>query len=180
MWVADRRARARSRCARGRRGGERADVRVEGHHYALVHVTGLPAGRADAVRGARSTASGVWPLAGQPVPAERVCAPTTARRATRIVFGSCRVAAPHEPPHTLRKDEDPRRARGRRAARRSRCACADQPPEEWPHALLLLGDQVYADEVHPERRGARSTATARSCELRRLRTRSTARRGASR
>ena len=22
-------------------------------------------------------------------------------------------------------------------------------PEEWPHALLLLGDQVYADEVHP-------------------------------
>ena len=25
----------------------------------------------------------------------------------------------------------------------------DQSPEEWPHALLLLGDQVYADEVHP-------------------------------
>jgi hypothetical protein len=23
------------------------------------------------------------------------------------------------------------------------------PPEEWPHALLMLGDQVYADEVHP-------------------------------
>ena len=22
-------------------------------------------------------------------------------------------------------------------------------PSEWPHALLLLGDQVYADEVHP-------------------------------
>ena len=24
-----------------------------------------------------------------------------------------------------------------------------QAPQEWPHALLLLGDQVYADEVHP-------------------------------
>ena len=26
---------------------------------------------------------------------------------------------------------------------------AEQRPEEWPHALLLLGDQVYADEVSP-------------------------------
>ena len=26
---------------------------------------------------------------------------------TRILFGSCRVAAPHEPPHWLRKDEHP-------------------------------------------------------------------------
>ena len=25
-----------------------------------------------------------------------------------------------------------------------------EPPDEWPHALLLLGDQVYADEVHPD------------------------------
>ncbi len=32
----------------------------------------------------------------------------------------------------------------------SRCGWPTQPPEEWPHALLLLGDQVYADEVHPD------------------------------
>ena len=28
-------------------------------------------------------------------------------RPTRIVFGSCRVCAPHEPPHSLPKDEHP-------------------------------------------------------------------------
>jgi hypothetical protein len=27
---------------------------------------------------------------------------------------------------------------------------AGRPVEEWPHAILLLGDQVYADEVSPE------------------------------
>ena len=26
----------------------------------------------------------------------------------------------------------------------------ERPPEQWPHALVLLGDQVYADEVSPE------------------------------
>ncbi len=26
----------------------------------------------------------------------------------------------------------------------------DQPADDWPHVLLLLGDQVYADEVSPE------------------------------
>ena len=26
---------------------------------------------------------------------------------------------------------------------------AERDPEEWPHALLMLGDQVYADEVSP-------------------------------
>ena len=25
-----------------------------------------------------------------------------------------------------------------------------QPPREWPDALLLLGDQIYADQVSPE------------------------------
>ena len=65
------------------------------------------------------------------------------------MFGSCRVAAPHQPPYTLRKDEHPDGPRGRRAARRSRCGWRTTDPDEWPHALLLLGDQVYADEVSP-------------------------------
>ena len=66
----------------------------------------------------------------------------------KIVFGSCRVAAPHESPYTLRKDED---SRGREvdALRGLALDMRDEPPESWPHALLMLGDQVYADEVHP-------------------------------
>ena len=65
------------------------------------------------------------------------------------MFGSCRVAAPHEPPHSLRKDEDPQ-GREVDALRAFALRMRRQPPEEWPHALLLLGDQVYADEVHPD------------------------------
>ena len=59
------------------------------------------------------------------------------------------MAAPHEPPYSLTKDED---ERGREIdalhtlapahARASRAS-------DWPDVLLMLGDQVYADEVSP-------------------------------
>ena len=32
---------------------------------------------------------------------------------------------------------------------RLRCACATSRASEWPDVLLMLGDQVYADEVSP-------------------------------
>ena len=70
----------------------------------------------------------------------------------RIVFGSCRVAAPHEPPLHAAQGRAPR-GREVDALRGLALRMRDTPPEEWPHALLLLGDQVYADEVHPRRRG---------------------------
>jgi len=66
----------------------------------------------------------------------------------KLMFGSCRLAAPHVPPYTLTKDED---ERGREIdalhtlAERMR----HEPREDWPDALLMLGDQVYADEVSP-------------------------------
>ena len=117
---------------------------VEGHHYALVHVTGLPTGEATPYEvfldGER-----VWPLEDFP--------PSVLRTHDRdepvtIVFGSCRVAAPHEPPHTLRKDEHPD-GREVDALRGMALELMHQPPEAWPHALFMLGDQVYADEPHP-------------------------------
>ena len=74
---------------------------VEGHHYALVHVTGLPPGEATPYE-VFLDETHVWPLEDFP--------PSVLRTHDRddpvtVVFGSCRVAAPHEPPHTLRKDE---------------------------------------------------------------------------
>jgi phosphodiesterase/alkaline phosphatase D-like protein len=66
-----------------------------------------------------------------------------------LAFGSCRVSLPHEPPFTLSKDRDDR---GREVdallalVERLRT----QPPHEWPDAVLLLGDQIYADQVSPE------------------------------
>ena len=120
---------------------------VEGHHYALVHVTGLPAGAATPYRVALD-GEVVWPEAYSPFPPS-VLRTHGREDAVSIVFGSCRVAAPHEPPHSLRKDEHPD-GREVDALRGFALQLMRRPPEEWPHAMLLLGDQVYADEPHPD------------------------------
>jgi PhoD-like phosphatase len=119
---------------------------VEGHHFALVHVTGLPEEGATpyevALDGERA-----WPPADWQWPASCV---RTVRddHGLRICFGSCRCAYPNEPPWTLTKDEHPE-GRGHDALRALALRMADQDTDEWPHLLLLLGDQVYADEVAP-------------------------------
>jgi len=120
---------------------------VAGHHYALVHTTGLPSAATTPYE-VRLDGELVWPEPDSPYPPS-VVRTLRARDPFLIAWGSCRVSAPHEPPHSLRKDEHPdgREVDALRvlAARMSR---AD--PESWPHALVLLGDQVYADEVAPE------------------------------
>ena len=119
---------------------------VAGHHYALVVCSGLEPGTttpyAVELDGERA-----WPLADDPYP------PPTVRTRTgdgaepfRLVFGSCRVTRPHEPPYTSTRGKegvgiDALHAYGRRMLAR------EEP--EWPDALLLVGDQVYADEVSP-------------------------------
>jgi hypothetical protein len=69
----------------------------------------------------------------------------------RIAFGSCRIAAPHEPPYTLTKDED-ERGREIDALRTMALRMRGQRREERPDVLVMLGDQVYADEVSPATR----------------------------
>ena len=68
------------------------------------------------------------------------------------MFGSCRVAVPHEPPWTLTKDEDPEHGREIDALYALAVRMRDTPREEWPHVLLSIGDQVYADEDSPQTR----------------------------
>ena len=117
---------------------------VEGHHYALVRVTGLEPNRTYeydvALDGKR-----VWPEAddGFPPPVVRTIA---SDRKLNLAFGSCRVSMPHEPPYTLSADEDgyEHDALYALAQRMMR-----EPRETWPEVLLLLGDQVYADNVSP-------------------------------
>jgi hypothetical protein len=118
---------------------------VHGHHYALVHVEGLAKGASTPYE-VLLDGEKVWPLPDSPF------GPSVIRTAvegapTVIAFGSCRVSAPNRPPHTLRKDQHPdgREVDALRALA-MRMAGAD---ETWPHLLLLLGDQVYADEVPP-------------------------------
>jgi hypothetical protein len=121
---------------------------VQGHHYALLHCTGLEPDSC-APYEVRLDGETVWPEAGSRFPPSVVRTHSGREGAqTRILFGSCRVAAPHEPPHSLRKDEDPE---GREVDSLIAMAqrMVDEPADDWPHALLLLGDQVYADEVSP-------------------------------
>ncbi len=120
---------------------------VAGHHYALVHCTGLEPEstipyevRLDGVR--------VWPEADTPYPPS-VIRTHGGDSTFRIAWGSCRVCAPHQPPHSLPKDEHPdgREVDALRVLADHMCRSPD--PADWPHALVLLGDQVYADEVSP-------------------------------
>jgi hypothetical protein len=124
---------------------------VAGHHYALVRVHGLePGGR----YGYEVELDGerVWPDPRSELPPSRFRTLThDGERALEIAFGSCRVALPNEPPYTLGHDDD-ERGRGHDALRALAVRMTKEPPENWPDLLLLLGDQVYADEVSPATR----------------------------
>ena len=120
---------------------------VEGHHYAIVRVSGLPEESATpyevALDGER-----VWPEPDSPFPPSALRT-HSADGPARVVFGSCRTAYPHDLPFTLHPDEhDYGREVDALRAIALRMAASD--PAEWPHTVLLLGDQVYADEVSPD------------------------------
>jgi hypothetical protein len=118
--------------------------KVEGHHYALVRITGLEPGSCYEYSVALDGEK-VWPEEDDPFPPPviRTIAPNGK---LNLAFGSCRVAAPHEPPYTLKrgltKGHYERDALYALALEMRR-----KPQETWPDALFLLGDQIYADEV---------------------------------
>jgi hypothetical protein len=66
-----------------------------------------------------------------------------------LVFGSCRVTRPHHPPYTSHPDEHGL-GMGVDTLYALAVRMRDQDVEDWPHMLLQIGDQVYADEVSPE------------------------------
>ncbi len=122
---------------------------VAGHHYALVLVDGLDP-RARTEYDVKLDGERRWPEDGSDLPAP-VINTLDPERPLRILYGSCRVALPHEPPYTLEKDED-ERGRGHDALwvlAQEMLADADH---HWPDLMMLLGDQVYADEVSPDTR----------------------------
>lgn len=119
---------------------------VEGHHYAIVRVRGLPEDAA-VPYAVRLDGTPAWPLPDSPFPPSALRT-HPAHGPVRIVFGSCRTASPHEPPWTLRPDDDPC-GHEVDALRALALRMADGDPDGWPHTVLLLGDQVYADEVSP-------------------------------
>ncbi len=119
---------------------------VEGHHYALVILTGLEPGRSYPYE-VRLDGELRWPEPGSTFPPSviRTLAPGAD---LAVAFGSCRVALPHEPPYTLSPDED-ERGREWDALYALALRMRAEPPEHWPDRLLMLGDQVYVDEGSP-------------------------------
>ena len=119
---------------------------VEDHHYGLVRISGLRPGSSYEYS-VQLDGERAWPEPGYdfPPPRIRTISPDDS---LSLAFGSCRVSVPHEPPYTLTKEED-NLGHGRDALYALALRTRSEPPDRWPDALLLLGDQVYADEVSP-------------------------------
>ncbi|MFE2054969.1 alkaline phosphatase D family protein [Streptomyces sp. NPDC059446] len=141
VWVeATRPCTAQVRCADGA-AGTSPTFAVEGHHYALVVVTGLTPGSTTPYEvlldGRR-----VWPPEDSRFPPSTITTPAVpqpeAAAPVRVAFGSCRWAAP--PAH----GHDPI---GPDALDTLAVRLAADPGAVRPDVLLLLGDQVYADET---------------------------------
>ena len=121
---------------------------VEGHHYALVLITGLTPGISYEYS-VSLDGTLVWPKEDDhfPPPVIRTIEPDG--RLT-LAFGSCRVSVPHQVPYTKKRGVIARGTLGgyeRDALYALALRMRRQPPERWPDALFLLGDQIYADEV---------------------------------
>jgi hypothetical protein len=141
VWVeASRPCTAEVRCADGA-GGEARTFQVAGHHYALVPVTGLAPGTTTAYE-VLLDGTRVWPLPDAPDSSQRfppsVIRTSNGGDGVRVTFGSCRWAAPPAGEH------DPV---GPDALDSLAARIAADPDGERPDVLLLLGDQVYADET---------------------------------
>ena len=122
---------------------------VEGHNYALVYIEGLEPGSTTPYE-VHLDGDQVWPEPATKFPPSLIRTPK-ADTHHRMAWGSCRVSVPHEHPHSLKKDDHPL-GREIDAAYAYALRMVNQDPSEWPHVMLWLGDQVYADEVSPATR----------------------------
>jgi phosphodiesterase/alkaline phosphatase D-like protein len=110
---------------------------VAGHHYAIVVLSGLEPGRSAAYE-VRLGGVRAWPLPGSTYPPSLIRTIDPARP-VRLMFGSCRSPAAVKVKDPTGSGHDVLGAYARRIA--------GLPAQDWPEALLMLGDQVYADET---------------------------------
>lgn len=132
------------------------------HHYALVIIEHLEPGSTTEYQ-VHLDGQQHWPVAGSDQPPSRIRTVTPGGPVV-VTFGSCRAAAPHNAPYTLEFAHD-ERGKGVDALRALGLRMLDHPPEEWPNLLVLLGDQVYADESSPVAQQRAADRTDRSKEL---------------
>jgi PhoD-like phosphatase len=117
---------------------------VEAHHYALLLADDLTPASVTPYE-VRLDGEVVWPPEdGRPQPVVRT---RNNERRVRLVFGSCRVGDP-QPTNLEREWPDDVKTLGIDALW-TYSKQLQRGEMEWPDAVLLLGDQVYADEVSP-------------------------------
>jgi hypothetical protein len=119
--------------------GSQRTFQVGERHYALVAIDGLRPGTSTPYE-VRLDGTVVWPPPESKFPGPRIRT-LEPGRPIRLAFGSCRYASPLSVISDGRYGTDALDAFARRLA--------DAPDDEWPDGLLLLGDQVYADETSP-------------------------------
>jgi len=132
------------RCTVGVLDCRASTFQVAGHHYALVRIEGLARASMHEY-GVELDGDPVWPEPGSVYPPS-VIRTLPDEGPVRILFGSCRLARPYAPPHTLAPDRhlegrgvDALAALGEQLRHRS--------PADLPDLLLHLGDQVYSDQL---------------------------------
>ena len=113
---------------------------VHGHYYALVVLDGLEPGTVTPY-GVELDGTTAWPEPGSPLPPSVIRTYGGQAQGLRLAFGSCRRAAPFD------------RRSLRQVGADALVALAERMSggeyQEWPDALLLVGDQVYADDPSP-------------------------------
>ncbi|MEP6298938.1 MAG: alkaline phosphatase D family protein, partial [Ilumatobacter sp.] len=143
--------------------GHGADTfEVSGHHYALVIVEGLVP---DSITPYEVHVDGVqeWPLAGRHDPPS-VIQTSGSETTPRLLIGSCRAAAPHEPPYTLDLAMNSE-GRGVDTLWAHAERMKSEPPSEWPSLVVFAGDQIYADDSSPQARERIEERRAESVDL---------------
>ncbi|MBO0835164.1 MAG: alkaline phosphatase family protein, partial [Actinobacteria bacterium] len=116
---------------------------VSGHHYGLVAVTGLRPGTEYSYQVVLDE-SVRWPDPDSAFGPSAICT-LDPGGPQRVVFGSCRVAGSLPPPsHPDRARST--RDRGPDALEAMAHTLARTPRASWPDLMLLIGDQIYADQ----------------------------------
>ncbi|MFI5931323.1 alkaline phosphatase D family protein [Actinoplanes sp. NPDC051494] len=111
-----------------------------GHHYAIVVVEGLPRGAASEYT-VWLDEKQVWPLGDSPYPPSLIVTRPEAdsEQPVSFIFGSCREATPQSTARKLPPDALDAYAR--------RLMTDPHNPDLRPDLVVLLGDQVYADNT---------------------------------
>ncbi|MEW9531595.1 alkaline phosphatase D family protein [Microbispora sp. NPDC049125] len=115
----------------GKACSEERTFTVHGHHYAIVDV-GIDG---PVAYGVELDGQSVWPVEETP---PSVIRPLTEVR--QIVYGTCRTSVPHDEPYVRTHGVDVLHSYGQQL----------MGSGDRPDLILMLGDQVYADELTPD------------------------------